>query len=189
MTKGRLEAFTDAVIAIILTIMVLELRAPHGTNLKDLEPLLPTFACYAISFVFLGIYWNNHHHMFQHVRRVSGGVLWANMHLLFWLSMVPFGTQWLGENTFSCGPVMLYGFVLFMCGCAYFILTRVLLRVEGPESSYAKHLGGDFKGRISVLIYAVAIGLANIAPAVSCGLYVLVAAIWLVPDRRFEHHE
>lgn len=189
MTKGRLEAFTDAVIAIILTIMVLELRAPHGVSLKDLEPLIPTVLCYLTSFVYLGIYWNNHHHMFHHVKRVSGGVLWANMHLLFWLSIVPFATQWVGENTFSCGPVMLYGMVLLMAGFAYYILTRILLRVEGADSSFARSLGSDFKGKVSILIYAVAVGVANLAPAVSCALYVIVAAIWLVPDRRFERHE
>ncbi|HWA84104.1 MAG TPA: TMEM175 family protein [Fimbriimonadaceae bacterium] len=186
MHKGRLEAFSDAVIAIILTIMVLELRPPHAVTLHSLRSVLPVFCSYALSFVNLAIYWNNHHHMLQSAKHVNGAVLWANMHLLFWLSLVPFTTAWLGENELSPVPAGAYGVVLMGAGVAYFILTLTLIRANGKDSEIARALGKDFKGKISVAIYAVAIGLAVLAPAASCGLYLLVALIWLIPDRRFE---
>jgi len=186
MTKGRLEAFSDGVIAIIITIMVLELRVPHGTELAALRPLVPTLLSYALSFVFLGIYWSNHHHLLQAVRHVNGAVLWANLHLLFWLSLTPFATGWMGENEFSGTPVALYGVVLFMSGVAYYILTRVLVALHGEDSPVAVALGRDFKGKISMVIYAIAIALSFVQPLVSCALYVTVAVMWLVPDRRFE---
>ncbi len=186
--KGRLEAFSDAVIAIILTIMVLELRPPLGsTSLVALQPLLPTFLTYALSFVYLGIYWNNHHHMLQSATRVSGGVLWANMHLLFWLSLVPFVTAWLGEGKLAVGPVALYGIVLISAGIAYYILSQMLIRVNGHDSPLARAIGRDVKGILSVVIYAVAIGFAFFVPVVSCVLYTMVALMWLIPDRRLEH--
>lgn len=186
MHKGRLEAFSDAVIAIILTIMVLELRPPAGATIESLRPLIPVFASYLLSFIFLGIYWNNHHHMLQSVKGVSGSVLWANMHLLFWLSLVPFATAWLGEHGMSSWPVAGYGFVLMCAGIAYFILAVTLVHANGKDSPVALALGKDFKGKISVVIYAVAIALAFLSPAVSCALYLSVALMWLVPDRRFE---
>ena len=186
MTKGRLEAFSDAVIAIIMTIMVLELRAPHSPELSSLHPLLPVALCYLLSFVFLAIYWNNHHHMLQAARQVTGAVLWANMHLLFWLSLVPFVTAWMGDNTFGSAPVALYGIVLFFCGVAYSILSKTIIRADGEHSAVGQALGRDFKGKASVVIYAIAIALAFAAPIVSCGLYIVVALMWLVPDRRFE---
>jgi uncharacterized membrane protein len=185
-SKGRLEAFSDAVIAIIMTVMVLGLRAPHGTDLAALRPLAPDFLSYVLSFVFLGIYWSNHHHLLQGAGKVTGGVLWANIHLLFWLSLTPFVTAWMGENSFASAPVALYGGVLFFSSVAYFILAHVLVRAEGPDSRVAAALGSDFKGKVSMLIYAVAVGVSFAAPLVSCGLYVLVALMWLVPDRRFE---
>jgi uncharacterized membrane protein len=187
MHKGRLEAFSDAVIAIVLTIMVLELRPPHGVTLESLRPLIPVFSSYALSFVFLGIYWNNHHHMLQSAKHVNGAVLWANMHLLFWLSTIPFTTAWMGENGLSHWPVALYGIVLALCGIAYFILARTLIRANGEDSPLALALGRDFKGKISVLIYLVAIGLAFVSTIAACILYVAVALMWLVPDRRFEN--
>ena len=172
MSKGRLEAFSDGVLAIIITIMVLELKVPHGTDLEALAPLFPVLLSYLLSFIYIGIYWNNHHHMLHAASKVTGGILWANLHLLFWLSLVPFVTAWMGENHFAPLPVALYGVVLFMAGCAYFILARAL--------------GDDFKGKISVAIYAVAILLALYLPALAGVLYVAVALIWLVPDRRIE---
>ena len=186
MHKARLEAFSDGVIAIIITIMVLELRVPHGADVAALAPLIPVFLCYVLSFVFIGIYWNNHHHLLQAAERVNGPILWANLHLLFWLSLVPFGTAWMGENHFAAAPVGLYGVLLLGAGCAYYIMTRVLLANHAPDSLLARALGSDFKGRISLLIYAVAIALAFWLPWLSGALYGLVAAIWLVPDRRFE---
>lgn len=189
MGKSRLEAFSDGVIAIIITIMVLEMKAPHGSELADLLPIAPTFLTYILSYVYVGLYWNNHHHLFHVVQRVSGGVLWANLHLLFWLSLIPFVTHWLGENHFTAWPTALYGVVLFMAAVAYFILTRALLAVhgEGGNTKLAAALGRDFKGKVSVLVYAVAIGLAFVIPEVSLALYALVAAVWLIPDRRIEH--
>jgi len=188
MQKGRFEAFSDAVIAIILTIMVLELRPPHGVSLEALRPILPQFLSYLLSFVFLGIYWNNHHHMMHAAKRVNGAVLWANMHLLLWLSLTPFATAWLGENELSTWPTATYGVVLLGSAIAYFILTRTLIAANGKDSAYAKALGNDFKGKLSPVIYLLGIGLSLIWPIVSCGLYVLVALIWLVPDTRFERN-
>ena len=184
MTKGRLEAFSDAVIAIILTIMVLELKVPHGTDLESLGPLLPVFSSYVMSFVYLGIYWNNHHHMLHTVKQVNGAILWANMHLLFWLSLIPFTTAWVGEHDFATVPVALYGFVLLMAGVAYYILARTLVAHHGKDSLIARALGADFKGKVSVLFYGIAIGLAFLSPLVAFLTYVLVAVVWLVPDRR-----
>ncbi len=186
MTKGRLEAFSDGVIAVIITIMVLEMKVPHGVDAAALRPVIPVFLSYVLSFVFIGIYWNNHHHMFHAVHHVNGAVLWANLHLLFWLSLAPFVTGWMGENHFAAVPVAGYGSVLLGAACAYFILTRVLLRIHARDSTLAKALGRDFKGKISVLIYVAAIPLAFVQPYISCALYVIVAAIWLYPDRRFE---
>jgi uncharacterized membrane protein len=186
MSKGRLEAFSDGVIAILITIMVLELRPPEGTDLAALLPLAPIFLSYMLSFVFLGIYWNNHHHLFQVVQQVNGRVLWANLHLLFWLSLISFVTAWMGENNFAAWPVALYGVVLFMAGFAYFLLVRSLLALHGKDSTLAVAVGNDFKGKISIVIYAVAIPIAFIAPGMSFALYVLVAVIWFIPDRRIE---
>jgi uncharacterized membrane protein len=186
MTKGRLEAFSDGVLAIIITIMVLELRPPHGSTVPDLGPLIPILSSYILSFVFLGIYWNNHHHLLQAVHKVDGRVLWANLHLLFWLSLTPAVTAWMGETRFAPWPVAFYGMVQLGAGVAYFILTRALIALQGRESLLAAALGRDVKGKGSVAIYAAAIPLAFVAPWLSCGLYILVAVIWLVPDRRIE---
>ncbi len=186
MSKGRIEAFSDGVIAIIITIMVLELSAPHGTDLAALRPLIPVFLSYVLSFVFVGIYWNNHHHLLQAVRQVNGATLWANLHLLFWLSLIPFATGWMGENDFAAWPVALYGLVLLLAGSAYFILSRVLIAHHGQESALATAIGGDFKGMVSLVLYTLAIVLAFINSWLACALYVLVAIIWLIPDRRIE---
>jgi uncharacterized membrane protein len=186
MGKGRLEAFSDGVIAVIITIMVLELKVPHDADPRALAPLLPVFASYVLSFVFVGIYWNNHHHMFHAVHKVNGATLWANLHLLFWLSLVPFVTGWMDENHFEALPVAAYGVVLLGAACAYTILTRALLGTHGRDSLLARALGRDFKGWISLVFYLVAIPLAFVEPLIACGLYALVAAIWLLPDRRFE---
>lgn len=186
MDKNRLEAFSDGVIAILITIMVLELRPPSSADLAALVPLIPIFLSYVLSFVFLGIYWNNHHHLFQVVQQVNGRVLWANMHLLFWLSMVPFATAWMGENNFASWPVALYGTVLLLAACAYYLLVRSLLALHSHESTLAAALGSDFKGKISIVIYGVAVVLAFFVPLLSCALYVLVAVIWFIPDRRIE---
>jgi uncharacterized membrane protein len=186
MNKGRLEALSDGVIAIIITIMVLEMKVPHKDNIRDLVELWPVFLSYVLSFIYVGIYWNNHHHMMQAAKSVNGAVLWANLHLLFWLSLVPFASGWLGENHFTAWPIALYGFVLLMNGVAYSILVSCLLRLHGKDSLLAKAIGRDWKGKLSVVIYAVAIVLTCIAPWVSLGLYVVVAATWLVPDRRIE---
>jgi uncharacterized membrane protein len=186
MGKGRMETFSDGVIAIIITIMVLELRVPHQSNLAALGPLVPILLSYLLSFIFLGIYWSNHHHMLHAVEHVNGGVLWANLHLLFWLSLVPFVTAWMGENHFAPGPVALYGVVLLFASIAYFILSRALISLHGRESVLATAVGRDFKGLISTVIYLVAIPLALVTWWLACTLYVLVAIIWLVPDRRIE---
>lgn len=186
MHKSRLEAFSDGVIAIIITIMVLELKVPHGDQLESLMPLIPVFLSYVLSFIYIGIYWNNHHHLLQVVKHVNGSTLWANMHLLFWLSMVPFVTAWSGENHFAELPIALYGVVLFMAAIAYYILVQVLLKHHGRESELGRALGRDFKGKISVALYATAVPVAFFAPAVSLGIYILVALIWLVPDSRIE---
>ena len=185
MSKGRLEAFSDGVIAIILTVMVLELKVPHGDRLADLRPLLPHLSVYVFSFVMLGIYWNNHHHLFQAVQRVGGPVLWANLHLLFWLSLIPLVTGWIGEH-FAALPVALYGAVLLLAAIAYFILVRTLLVRHPDDSTLATALGSDFKGKISVAIYALALPLAFLTPWLAIALYIAVAIIWLVPDRRIE---
>ncbi|HTY59606.1 MAG TPA: TMEM175 family protein [Bacteroidota bacterium] len=186
MTRGRLEAFSDGVLAIIITIMVLELKIPGRADLASLLLLCPVFISYALSFVFLGIYWSNHHHLFQAVRQVNGSVLWANLHLLFWLSLTPFVTGWMGEHQFAAWPVALYGVVLLFSAVAYYILTLVLLSLHGRDSVLGKALGRDFKGKISVVIYLVAIPLAFVNSWLSGTLYVLVAVMWLVPDRRIE---
>lgn len=186
MHKGRLEAFSDGVIAIILTIMVLELKVPHGAGFEHLVPLWPVFISYVLSFVYIGIYWNNHHHTLQAAKTVNGSILWANMHLLFWLSLVPFATAWMGENHFDTLPVAAYGFVLLMTGMAYYVLAHLLVGHHGRESLLAKALGEDWKGKSSVLIYVIAIGLAFVQPWIACALYVGVAILWLVPDQRIE---
>ncbi|BBD63131.1 hypothetical protein NIES2109_59810 (plasmid) [Nostoc sp. HK-01] len=186
MFKGRLEAFSDGVIAIIITIMVLELKVPHGSDMTALRPLLPIFLSYVLSFVNVGIYWNNHHHLLQAVKQVNGRTLWANLHLLFWLSLIPFATAWMGENHFTALPVAFYGIVLLMAAIAYFILTRTLISHHGKDSMLATAVGRDFKGKISVLIYAAAIPFAFVKPWFGCALYVLVAIMWLIPDRRIE---
>lgn len=186
MVKGRLEAFSDGVIAIIITIMVLELKRPHESDLAALLPLIPTFLSYVLSFVYVGIYWNNHHHLFQAVRHVNGATLWANLHLLFWLSLFPFATAWMGENHFAAMPVALYGVVLLLAAIAYFVLTRTLILSHGQNSTLANALGRDLKGKLSVLIYAVAIPIAFAIPLLASALYILVAVMWLVPDRRIE---
>jgi uncharacterized membrane protein len=186
MSRGRLEAFSDGVIAIIITIMVLELKVPHDASWRSLIPIAPVFLSYVLSFVFVGIYWSNHHHLLQVVERVNGGVLWANLHLLFWLSLTPFVTAWMGENKFAAVPVSLYGGVLLGAAIAYFILARSLLAIHAPDSLLAIALGADFKGKISMVIYLVAIPLAFVRPWLACLLYILVAVMWLVPDRRIE---
>ena len=186
MGKTRMEAFSDAVFAIIITIMVLELRPPHQTGLAALRPLLPVFLSYALSFVYLGIYWNNHHHMLHCTRRVTGAILWANLYLLFWLSLVPFVTAWMGENHLASAPTALYGVVLLMAAIAYWILQRQILRSEGPRSLLAAALGPDLKGKISPLLYLLAIAAAFLHPGVSILLYLSGALMWLVPDRRIE---
>ena len=186
MHKGRLEAFSDGVIAIIITIMVLELKAPHEASLSSLWHLSGEFLSYVLSFTYIAIYWNNHHHMLQASRRVSGRVLWANMHLLFWLSMVPFVTNWMGATSFAPIPVGAYGFVLLMAGAAYYVLARTLLACHEPDSPLAKAIGNDVKGKLSLLIYVVAMGLSFVDIRLSCGLYAIVAAMWLIPDLRIE---
>ena len=186
MTKGRLEAFSDGVIAVIITIMVLERKVPHGAEPAALMPLVPVFLAYVLSFVLIAIYWNNHHHMFHAVHHVTGATLWANMHLLFWLSLVPFTTGWMDENHFAPMTVAVYGAVLLASAIAYFILTRVLLASHGQDSTFAKALGSDFKGKVSVVLYAAAIVAAFWQTWMALAIYVLVALWWLVPDRRFE---
>jgi len=187
MTKGRLEAFSDGVIAIIITIMVLELRVPHGDDWAALKPLTPVFLSYILSFIFIGIYWSNHHHMLQMTTRINGGILWANLHLLFWLSMVPFATGWLGENHSAEPPTAMYGVVLLMSAIAYTILQQTIIAEQGPDSRLKAAVGGDVKGKISGLLYAAAIPLAFVHRGIAQWIYVLVALIWLVPDRRIEH--
>lgn len=186
MSKGRLEAFSDGVLAIIITIMVLELRPPREATLGALADLKYSLLSYVLSFIYVGIYWNNHHHLFQAVNRVNGAVLWANLHLLFWLSLVPFGTSWMGSSEFQGIPVAAYGVVLIMAGIAYFILAHRLIPLHGAESHLARALGRDVKGKLSVVIYAIAIPISFLSPMAACALYVVVAVIWLVPDRRIE---
>jgi uncharacterized membrane protein len=186
MGKGRLEAFSDGVFAIIITIMVLELKVPHGDDLSSLKPLLPVFLSYVLSFVNIGLYWNNHHHLFQAVTRINGRVLWMNLLLLFWLSMFPFMTAWMGENHFSTWPVALYGIVSFLCGMAYFFLSRSLIRIHEKDSTLVVAIGKDWKGKISVVIYVFGVGLCFIRPFLGIATYVTVAAIWFIPDKRLE---
>jgi uncharacterized membrane protein len=186
MDSGRLEAFSDGVLAIIITIMVLEMKAPHGASLADLWPLLPVFLSYVLSFVYLGIYWNNHHHMLHVTERVNGAILWANLHLLFWLSLIPFVTGWMGENNFGPAPTALYGVVLLAAAIAYWILQRVIIAEQGESSLLATAVGGDLKGKLSPLLYAIAIPAAFLHQWISGGIYVLVALIWLIPDRRIK---
>jgi uncharacterized membrane protein len=186
MDKGRLEAFSDGVIAIIITIMVLEMKAPHGTDIAALRPLIPIFLSYVLSFIYVGIYWNNHHHLFQAAEQVNGSTLWANLHLLFWLSLLPFTTAWVGENQFTVLPVALYGVVLLAAGIAYYILSRTLVSHHGKDSRLAVAIGGDGKGKLSLAIYAVGILCAFISPMIAFLIYVLVAIVWLIPDRRIE---
>jgi uncharacterized membrane protein len=185
-TKGRLEAFSDGVIAILITIMMLELKVPHGADWAALHPLWSVFSTYALSFVFLGIYWNNHHHMLHATGRINGTILWANLHLLFWLSLVPFATGWMGENHFASLPTALYGGVLLASGIAYKVLQDEIVRLEGPESKLARAVGRDAKGRVSPVLYAAAIPLAFVQRWLSLAIYVFVALMWLVPDRRIE---
>jgi uncharacterized membrane protein len=187
MGKGRLEAFSDGVIAIIITIMVLELKVPHETDLTALRPLIPVFLSYVLSFIYVGIYWNNHHHLLHAVQHINGYVLWANLHLLFWLSLIPFVTGWMGENPVLALPVALYGGVLLFAAIAYYILTRTLIAIQRQPSTLAMAIGRDIKGKISVGIYAVAILLAFVNSWLASLLYVVVAVIWLIPDRRIEN--
>jgi uncharacterized membrane protein len=187
MTKGRLEAFSDGVLAIIITIMVLELRAPAGHSWSALRPLLPVAGSYLLSFLHVAIYWNNHHHLLQAARHVDGRVLWANVHLLFWLSLVPFTTAWMGESHFAAVPVAAYGGVLLLAACAYYVLVRALIKRHGRESALAAAIGDDRKGRVSVVAYVAAILASLVAPWASCALYLAVALWWLVPDPRIEH--
>lgn len=187
MTKGRLEAFSDGVIAIIITIMVLEIKVPqHAETFASLAPLIPVFLSYVLSFIYVGIYWNNHHHMLHATTRVSGGVLWANLHLLFWLSLVPFVTGWMGENHFTIAPTVAYGVVLLMCGIAFVILQRAIVKSEGASSVLARALGKDWKGKLSLALYAIGIGASLVDPRFGNALYAMVALMWLVPDRRIE---
>ena len=186
MSKGRLEAFSDGVLAIIITIMVLELKVPDGADLTALQPLIPVFASYTLSFVFIGIYWNNHHHLFQAVHKINGNVLWANMHLLFWISLIPFTTSWMGENEFLAWPVAFYGISLWMSGLAYFILVRTLLAIHPEDSPLAIAIGSDTKGYVSLALYTTAIPLSFVSARFASLLYVAVAIIWFIPDRRIE---
>jgi len=186
MGKNRLEAFSDGVIAIIITIMVLELKVPHGESIDTLAPLIPVFLSYVLSFIYVGIYWNNHHHMLQACHKVTGAMLWANLHLLFWLSMFPFATGWMGENHFAATPSALYGLVLLMAAIAYWLLQQLIIASQGADSLLKKAVGGDWKGKLSPVIYAIAIPLAFWSQWISLSLYVLIALVWLVPDRRIE---
>ena len=186
MNKERLTAFSDGVIAVIITIMVLEMKVPSGSGLAALWPLAPVFGSYVLSFVYVGIYWNNHHHLLHAARSIDGRILWANLHLLFWLSLIPFCSGWMGENHFNTLPVALYGVVLFMCGVAYYILARLLIIHHGHQSTLAIALGSTRKGIVSMLLYIVAIPLAFFSPPAAFAIYVLVAAIWFIPDRRIE---
>ncbi|QQS35156.1 MAG: DUF1211 domain-containing protein [Ignavibacteriales bacterium] len=191
MQKGRLEAFSDGVLAIIITIMVLEIKVPHGEQLSNLSPLVPVVLSYILSFIYIGIYWNNHHHMMHTVTKITGGILWANLHLLFWLSLVPFVTGWMGENNFGTQPVALYGVVMLMAAIAYYVLQTLIIKSQGEHSLLAKAIGNDLKGKISPVLYLAGISLSSISSKISGALYVLVALIWLIPDKRIEkiiHH-
>jgi uncharacterized membrane protein len=186
MKTTRLEAFSDGVLAIIITIMVLELKVPHAVELAALKPVLPVLSSYVLSFIYLGIYWNNHHHLFQATEEVSGGILWANLHLLFWLSLFPFTTAWMGENHLAAIPTAIYGFVLLMAAIAYYVLQRTIIAKEGRESLLAQAVGRDWKGKLSPLLYLAAIPLAFVGPWIAGGLYVFAALLWLIPDPRIE---
>src|SRR5580765_2520849 len=186
MKTTRLEAFSDGVLAIIITIMVLELKVPHAVDLSALKPVLPVLLSYILSFIYLGIYWNNHHHLFQATEQVSGGILWANLHLLFWLSLFPFTTAWMGENQLAAIPTAIYGFVLLMAGIAYYVLERAIIANEGRESLLAQAVGKDRKAKISLLLYLAAIPLAFVISWIAAGLYVFAALLWLIPDPRIE---
>lgn len=186
MNKNRLEAFSDGVLAIIITIMVLEIKVPHGHQFSDLKPLVPVFLSYVLSFIYVGIYWNNHHHMMHAVKHVTGGILWANLHLLFWLSLVPFVTGWMGENHFSSSAMGLYGFILLMAAIAYYILQNRIIKNHGPDSVLAKAIGKDIKGKMSPVLYISAIAVSPYNQWVAGFVYVLVAFIWLIPDKRIE---
>ncbi len=184
MGKNRLEAFSDGVLAIIITIMVLELKVPHGTDFAALWPLAPVFGSYVMSFVYVGIYWNNHHHLLHAAKSIDGRILWANLHLLFWLSLIPFASGWMGENHFATLPVALYGALLFMCGTAYYILAQLMIAHDGRDSTLAMAVGRDRKGLFSMVLYVIAIVLAFVSTAAAVAIYALVAAIWLIPDSR-----
>lgn len=186
MNKGRLEAFSDGVIAIIITIMVLELKVPHGADYKYLKLLIPDFLSYTLSFIYLGIYWNNHHHMMHTLEKITGSILWANLHLLFWLSLIPFATGWIGENNFSQKPLAIYGLVLLMAAVAYFILQRTIISSQGKDSLLARAIGRDIKGKLSILLYALGIFLTAMSTWASGCIYILVAILWLIPDKRIE---
>jgi uncharacterized membrane protein len=186
MNKSRMEAFSDGVIAVIITIMVLEIKPPHGAQLSDLRPIVPVFFSYVMSFVYVGIYWNNHHHLLHATQHVTGGVLWANLHLLFWLSLTPFATAWMGENHFAPWTVALYGTVLLLAAIAYTILTKMLILHHGMNSTLADSIGSDRKGKLSLVVYVVAVLLAFRLPRIACALYALVAIMWLIPDPRIE---
>ena len=186
MDKNRLEAFSDGVIAIIITIMVLELKRPQGARFADLAPVVPVFASYVLSFIYVGIYWNNHHHLFHTTHRVSAGILWSNLHLLFWLSLLPFATAWMGENHVAPVPTAVYGVVLLLAGVAYYVLQSTIIAQQGPGSLLASAVGRDWKGKVSPVIYLSAVPLAFVSPWIANGMYALVALLWLVPDRRIE---
>ncbi len=186
MNKTRLEAFSDGVLAIIITIMVLEIKVPHEVSFSALKPILPVFLSYILSFIYVGIYWNNHHHMMHTVKQISGGILWANLHLLFWLSMIPFATAWIGENHFAPLPMMLYGIVLLLCALAYFILQYLILKKHGPDSVLSKAIGKDVKGKLSPVFYILGIIASNYNGLIAGAFYVLVAIMWLIPDKRIE---
>jgi|SRR5579883_2150304 uncharacterized membrane protein len=186
MNKGRMEAFSDGVLAVIITIMVLEMKSPGGTDLRALKPVIPVFLSYVLSFIYIGIYWNNHHHLLHATQRVNGATLWANLHLLFWLSLVPFTTAWMGENHFAAWPVAMYGIVLLLAAVAYFVLSKTLIKLHGRGSTLATSIGSDRKGKISIVIYAVAIPLAFVERWIAGACYVAVAIVWLIPDRRIE---
>lgn len=186
MEKNRLEAFSDGVIAVIITIMVLEMKIPEGTDLASLKPVLPTFLVYILSFIYVGIYWNNHHHLFQPVKKINGKIMWANLFLLFWLSLFPFATGWMGENHFSTWPVVLYGFVAFMNAIAYYILSHAMISLHGKDSALARAFGNDFKGKISAVVYVIGIVLSFFYPWMGIAMYAVVAAMWIVPDTRIE---
>ena len=186
MNKGRLEAFTDGVIAVIITIMVLEMKVPHDVELSALSPVLPIFLTYVLSFIYVGIYWNNHHHYFQLVSRVDGTVLWANLHLLFWMSLIPFATAWIGEHHSSAVPTAVYGVSLLMPALAWYVMKLAVIRVEGGDSAFARMVGGDLKGRISPVLYLAGVALAFVSPFIADAVYFLVAMMWLIPEKRAE---